>query len=69
MEKLTIKFVNAQTGEELEREMNEEEISQYNADNLFNDEQRAREAVKLAAKAELLAKLGITAEEAAILLS
>ena len=69
MSKLMIKIHNTETGEITEREMNAEELAQVEADELA---QAAK--IELAAKAEadkaaLLAKLGITAAEAKLLLS
>lgn len=63
-----IKEVNAQTGEETEREMNAEELAQLEID----QEQAAKEANaktnREARKNALLEKLGITEEEAKLLL-
>lgn len=60
---------NAKTGEIIEREMNAEELAQWEADKIA-DAERAEAAVEAAAaKAALLAKLGITEEEAKLLLS
>jgi hypothetical protein len=60
--------VNCETGEVIERELNADEMAQREKD-LVNFK-KAEEAQKAAAdsKAALLAKLGITAEEAALLL-
>ncbi len=58
-----IKIVNVQTGEEIVREMNDEEFANYEID-VANG--RAKEEAKAQAeadKAALLAKLGITADE------
>lgn len=63
-----IKIVNAETGEEIEREMTTEELTQYLADNEALAAYKAEAEAKAAAKAELLAKLGITQEEANLLL-
>jgi hypothetical protein len=64
-----IKEVNAQTGEETEREMNAQELAQLEID----QEQAAKEAIaktKLEArKNALLEKLGITEDEAKLLLA
>jgi len=63
-----IKIVNVETGEELEREMNDTEFAQYEADQAA----QAAKATELAAEAQarqaLLDKLGITEEEARLLL-
>jgi len=64
-----IKLVNAETGKEIIRDMNEAELAQWEADKAAaktKDEMAAAKAIK---KAELLTKLGITADEAALLLS
>jgi hypothetical protein len=64
-----IKIVNAESGEEIEREMNAEELAQLEADLLSV---KAEEEAKLKAietKKVLLQKLGITEEEAKLLLS
>jgi competence protein ComGC len=64
---------NASTGEELVIDLTEAEIAQYELDEADNKAKfKAKEAeliAKAEAKAELLKKLGITAEEAALLLS
>jgi hypothetical protein len=69
MAKPTIKIVNAETGEEIEREMNAAEFAQWNADNAAEAEKLAAKATMESEKAALLSKLGITAQEAALLLS
>ena len=69
MTKPTIKITNITTGEEIEREMNAEELTQFEADQASRVAQQEAEAAKAAQKAALLAKLGITAEEATLLLS
>jgi hypothetical protein len=65
----TIKIVNAETGNEIERDMNAKELEQWNADNAAEAEKALAKANAEAEKAALFAKLGITAEEAALLLS
>ena len=66
-------IINCETGEQTEVELTAEEIAQREADAVKAEADRvAKEAAdeaKAIAKAELLAKLGITAEEAALLLS
>lgn len=65
----TIKLVNAETGEEIEREMNAKELAEFEA---FKEKELAKQAEELAkndAKAALLNRLGITEEEAKLLLS
>jgi hypothetical protein len=69
MSKPTIKITNITTGEEIEREMNAEELAQYKADQNGVIALRQAEATKAADKAALLEKLGITEDEAKLLLS
>jgi len=64
-----IKIVNLETGEEIEREMNAEEFAQYKIDQAQSEATKAQEAAQAASKAALLDRLGITANEAALLLS
>ena len=67
-----IKIINVQTGEEIERAMTKAETDEFNKANIQPQEvldRKAEAASKSTAKAKLLAKLGITAEEAALLLS
>jgi hypothetical protein len=65
----TIKEHNATTGEIIEREMNTEELAQRETQRAKAEAQAAAEAQKAADKAALLAKLGITEDEAKLLLS
>ena len=64
-----IRIHNSQTGEIIDREMNAEELAQAAADKVAADLRVAIEAQAAADKAALLAKLGITADEAKLLLS
>jgi hypothetical protein len=64
-----IKIHNAETGEIIEREMNAEELAQQEADQLAALARQEAEAQAAEAKAALLDRLGITAEEAKLLLS
>ena len=64
-----IKLVNAETGEEIERPMNAAEFKQYEAEQKAYAAKVQAEDAKAADKTALLAKLGITAEEAALLLA
>jgi hypothetical protein len=65
--------VNCETGEVTERPLTADELAQREADAAKAESDRvaleAENAAKAAQKAELLAKLGITADEAALLLS
>lgn len=64
-----IKIHNIETNEIIEREMNDEELAQLEADKAnAAAEAQAKEAIA-AAKTALLNKLGITEEEAKLLLS
>lgn len=64
-----IKIVNAETGEEVERPMTAAEFKQYEAEQAVYTAKTEAEESKASAKAALLERLGITAEEAALLLS
>ena len=64
----TIKIVNAQTGEELEREMTADEFKEHKAEQAAYAEKKDAEETKASDKAALLDRLGITAEEATLLL-
>jgi hypothetical protein len=65
----TIKIHNAETGEVIEREMTAEELAQLIIDEANFNASKEAEATKAAEKAALLARLGMTAEEARLLLS
>ena len=66
-------IVNCETGEVAEVELTAEEIQQREDDRIAYEAAKAEEATAAALKAEakagLLARLGITAEEAELLLS
>ena len=68
MTKPMIKEHNTETGEIVEREMNDDEMTQYEAEVQAKAKRDAEQAAKDADKAALLAKLGITADEAKLLL-
>ncbi len=62
----TIKIVNAETGEEIIREMNAEELAQWEIDKAKSAEREAKETQAQAAKAAAeakLAALGLTADD------
>jgi hypothetical protein len=67
--KPTIRIHNVETDEIIEREMNDAEFSQYQADRAEWAAERADKVAKENARAEILDRLGLTAEEVAILLS
>jgi uncharacterized membrane protein YqiK len=66
-------IINCETKEQIEVELTDEEVAQLEADRAKAEADKAKanaEAeIKAEAKADLLTKLGITAEEAALLLS
>jgi hypothetical protein len=68
MAKQTIKIHNVETGEVIEREMNADELAQLAAENAASQLEAEAKAAKAAEKAALLAKLGITEDEAKLLL-
>jgi hypothetical protein len=59
---------NAETGEFIEREMNDSELADYETNKAADLAAQTAATEKAKAKAALLAKLGITAEEATLLL-
>lgn len=59
---------NVETGEIIEREMNAEELAQWEADKAESAKRQAEAEAKAAQKAALLDKLGITEDEAKLLL-
>jgi hypothetical protein len=69
MTKPTIKLVNATTGEELEREMNAQEFAEYEATQVAQLAKQAEAQAKATQKAALLERLGITEDEAKLLLA
>jgi hypothetical protein len=68
MTKPIITIHNSETGEVIEREMNAVEIAQIKADDAATQARLKAEATKAAEKSALLAKLGITEDEARLLL-
>ena len=67
MTKPMIRIHNSQTDEVIDREMTDAEFEAYNVQKAIDDAKAADIAAKATAKAALLAKLGITADEAALL--
>ena len=63
-----VRIHDLSTDEVIDREMNNTEFAQYEADQAAQAAQAAAEAAKAAEKAELLERLGITADEAKLLL-
>ena len=68
MEKLTVSYHNTQTDEVIVREMTAEEIASHDLIISEREEDRKKELERANTKATLLSRLGITAEEAQLLL-
>ena len=64
-----VKQHNVETGEIIEREMNAAELAEYENAQIEAEQIATKKAEAKAAKSALLAKLGITADEAKLLLS
>jgi hypothetical protein len=64
-----IKIVDASTGKEIEREMNAEELAQWQKDKAKAEAEAQAMSEAAANKAALLERLGLTEEEAKLLLS
>ena len=69
MEKIMILENDGSTGKEILREMNAKELAQWEIDKTQIEIKNQELAQKIAQKDALLIKLGITAEEAKLLLS
>ena len=65
----TVRIHNIETNEIIDREMNDEEFAQYEADQAAQTLAAEAKAKAEADKAALLAQLGITEEQAKLLLS
>jgi len=65
----TVRIHNQETDEVIDREMNDQELAKYNADQTANAIAKAEAEAKITAKAALLKKLGITEAEAELLLA
>lgn len=63
-----VKIVNAETGEEIVRDMNEDELAQLEIDKAEAEAAKAEAEAKDATRQALLDRLGITTEEAKLLL-
>jgi hypothetical protein len=68
-EKMKITEHNAITNITTDRSMTADEVKQFNADKASGEALKAEAEARAIAKAALLEKLGITSEEAALLLS
>jgi hypothetical protein len=69
MTKIMIRIHNSETGEIIDREMNEQELAEAAVAKEQGDALMDAKAKAEADKAALLTKLGITADEAKLLLS
>jgi len=69
MSKPTIKIYDCATGETVEREMTAAEFAQYKKDIVEIETKQAEISAKAQAKAALLDRLGITEDEAKLLLA
>jgi hypothetical protein len=64
-----VRIHNAQTNEVIDREMNDVEFAAYEADQAEQAQAQAEAQAKETAKTALLKKLGITEDEARLLLA
>jgi hypothetical protein len=64
----TVRIHNVQTDEIIDREMNDAEFAQHEAAQATNAAKQAEAEAKATARAALLAQLGITEEQAKLLL-
>jgi len=69
MTKLMVRIHDTSTNEIVDREMNDAELAQHEIDQAAASARKADEQANATAKVALLAKLGITADEAKLLLS
>jgi hypothetical protein len=69
MSRPLIRLIDAQTNEVIDREMNDQEFEVYEAKLAAKAEAQRQKDEQAAAKAALLEKLGITEDEAKLLLS
>jgi hypothetical protein len=68
MAKPMIRIHDLETNEVIDREMNDQEFAQYEADKAAQATAQAEAEAKAQTKAALLTRLGITADEAKLLL-
>lgn len=68
MTKPIIKLVNAATGEEIEREMTDNEFDEYKLNESLQLAHQVEQEAKAAARQVILDRLGLTEEEARLLL-
>ena len=65
----TVRIHNSETNEVIDREMTDDEFANYQAELATKAEAQAEAQSKATARAAILDRLGLTPEEAAILLS
>jgi hypothetical protein len=63
-----IRIHNVETNEVIDREMTDDEFAQYQADQAEQVIAKAEAEAKATARAEILNRLGLTADEAALIL-
>jgi hypothetical protein len=68
MTKPMVRIHNTQTNEIIDREMNDQEFAAYEADQAAQATKQAAAEAKAATRQALLTRLGITADEAKLLL-
>jgi hypothetical protein len=68
MSKPMVRIHNVETNEVIDREMNDAEFTAFEADQAAQAAKQAEAAAKESARQALLSKLGITQEEAQLLL-
>jgi hypothetical protein len=64
-----VRIHNLETDEIIDREMNDEEFAEFQSRQQIQKQKDEAEAAKLAARSALFEKLGITEDEAKLLLS
>jgi hypothetical protein len=69
MSRPMIRIHNTETNEVIDREMTNDEFAEYKANQAIYEAEKIEAEAKATAKAALFDKLGITAEEARLLLS
>jgi hypothetical protein len=69
MTKPTIRIYDCETGETIDREMNDVEFAQYQTEKETALQRQAEAAAKATQKAALLERLGISEDEARLLLA
>ena len=63
-----VRIHNVETDEVIDREMNDAEFAQYEADKIATLQRKAEAEAKVAQRQAILDRLGLTADEAQILL-